>query len=71
MIQPDLSGRIALVTGSATGLGREFALTEAKAVLATIGRNYELDWEGETPLPVAPTVTTQVDGGSPTRVRER
>jgi len=29
MIQPDLSGRIALVTGSATGLGREFALTLA------------------------------------------
>jgi len=57
--------------GRRTCIGREFALAEATAVLATIGREYEFRWEGETPVPVTSEVTTKVDGDSPVRVLER
>ena len=39
MIDPDLSGRIALITGSANGLGREFALSLAECG-ATVAVHY-------------------------------
>ncbi len=57
--------------GRRTCIGREFALAEATAVLATIGKEYEFRWEGDVPLAVTPEVTTRVAGDSPVRVFER
>lgn len=52
-------------------IGREFALTEAKAVFATIGQRYRLEWPHEEPLSVTPEVTTHVDGDAAMAVHNR
>lgn len=67
MIQADLSGRVALVTGASSGLGRHFALTLARAgaSVAIAARrseklealSEELSVEGDRGLPLRMDVT--------------
>ena len=57
--------------GPRSCLGRAFALTEAKIVLATVLRDFELDWGGDGELAIAPEMTTQPKGETPLVVRRR
>jgi cytochrome P450 len=57
--------------GPRSCLGRAFALTEAKIVLATVLRDFELDWGTDEPLDITPEMTTQPDGETPLVVRRR
>ncbi|WP_332900379.1 cytochrome P450 [Haladaptatus sp. CMSO5] len=57
--------------GRRTCIGREFALLEAKMVLATIGQRFQLDWEGEKELDLEPRVTIQTKDGIPMRIQSR
>lgn len=52
-------------------IGQEFALAEAKAVLATVGQRYRLEWPREEPLAVEPAVTTRIAGDATMSVHER
>lgn len=54
-------------------IGRQFALLEAKLALATIGRQYKLDWLGESTdePPVSPEMTTRMEPGREFRITER
>lgn len=52
-------------------IGREFALLEAKIVLATIGQQYQFEWgKGETPE-LEPQITTKTKNGIPMRMHAR
>ena len=74
MIQADLSGRVALVTGASSGLGRHFALTLARAgasvAIAARRReklealSEELSVEGDRGLPLRMDVTDRSDIGA-------
>lgn len=55
--------------GRRSCLGREFALQETKAVLATLGRRYRLEPLGE--LELDPKMTTQPANDVPVRVHRR
>ncbi len=55
--------------GPRTCIGRQFALLEAKLVLATIGRRVRLD--PQAPLELAPRMSTQPAGDVPVTVRRR
>ncbi|KAB1196227.1 MULTISPECIES: cytochrome P450 [Haloferax] len=57
--------------GPRSCLGRSFALTEAKIVLATVLREFELEWGSDEPLEITPEMTTQPDGATPLVVRRR
>ncbi|KTG30887.1 cytochrome P450 [Haloferax profundi] len=57
--------------GPRSCLGRAFALTEAKIVLATVLRDFELDWGTDDPLEITPEMTTQPKGSTPLVVRRR
>ncbi|WP_248895392.1 cytochrome P450 [Haloplanus halobius] len=57
--------------GRRSCIGREFALLEAKVVLATIGQEYRLDWERTGDLDLSPRVTTRTKEGIPLRIRRR
>ncbi|KAB1188404.1 MULTISPECIES: cytochrome P450 [Haloferax] len=57
--------------GPRSCLGRAFALTEAKLVLATVLREFELEWGTDEPLGITPEMTTQPDGATPLVVRRR
>jgi len=56
-------------------IGREFALLEAKLALATIGRQYRLEWLGENEPdgepPVSPEMTLRMEEGQEFLVVER
>ncbi len=53
-------------------IGREFARLEATLVLATIGQQWELAWDGGDPtLTIEPEITTQTKNGLPLRVQQR
>ena len=56
-------------------IGREFALLEAKLALATIGREFRLDWLGENlsngEPPTSPEMTLRMEQGQEFRVVER
>ncbi|KAB1194223.1 cytochrome P450 [Haloferax sp. MBLA0076] len=57
--------------GPRSCLGRAFALTEAKLALATILRDFDVDWGADGPLEVTPEMTTQPKGSTPLVVRRR
>ncbi len=57
--------------GRRTCIGREFALLEAKVVLATIGQQYRFDWEQTRELDLSPRVTTRTKDGIPLKIRRR
>ena len=57
--------------GPRSCLGRAFALTEAKLVLASVLRAFELDWGDDDPLAITPEMTTQPKGETPLVVRRR
>jgi len=52
-------------------IGREFALLEAKLVLATIGQRFHLEWEAKEEIDLEPRVTIQTDDGLPMRIGSR
>ncbi|SEL75092.1 cytochrome P450 [Haloferax larsenii] len=57
--------------GPRSCLGRAFALTEAKIVLASVLRDFHLDWDRDEPLDITPEMTTQPVGDTPLVVRRR
>lgn len=57
--------------GRRTCIGREFALLEARLVLATIGQRFRLENEGSGEIALAPQITTQIEGGLPMTVHGR
>ncbi|ELZ98862.1 cytochrome P450 [Haloferax mucosum ATCC BAA-1512] len=57
--------------GPRSCLGRSFALTEMKIVLAAVLREFELDWGTDAPLGITPEMTTQPKGPTPLVVRRR
>ncbi|WP_380676424.1 cytochrome P450 [Salinigranum sp. GCM10025319] len=52
-------------------IGQQFALTEATLAVASIARDYRLEWAGDGDLELAPRMTTQPGGDVPMRVRCR
>ncbi|HKJ58971.1 MAG TPA: cytochrome P450, partial [Halobacteriales archaeon] len=56
-------------------IGREFALLEAKLALATIGREFRVDWLGENlpdgEPPTSPEMTLRMEQGQEFQVVER
>ncbi|WP_193571778.1 cytochrome P450 [Haloarcula sp. JP-L23] len=57
--------------GRRTCIGREFALLEAKIVLAMIGQQFQLDWEAERELTLEPRITIRTEKGIPMRLNRR
>ncbi|EMA04485.1 cytochrome P450 [Haloferax mediterranei] len=57
--------------GPRSCLGRAFALTEMKIVLATMLREFEIDWGKDKPIEIMPEMTTQPKGQTPLVVRRR
>ncbi|WP_396612601.1 cytochrome P450 [Haloferax sp. S1W] len=57
--------------GARSCLGRAFALTEAKIVLATVLRDFDIEWGKDEPLEITPEMTTQPCGETPLVVRRR
>ena len=57
--------------GRRTCIGREFALLEARLVLATIGQRFQLENKGSGDIALAPQITTQIEGGLPMTVHRR
>nr|WP_245332994.1 cytochrome P450 [Halarchaeum solikamskense] len=57
--------------GRRTCIGREFALLEAKVVLATIGQKFQFDWEKNETIELEPRVTTRSKEGIPLRIQQR
>lgn len=57
--------------GPRSCLGRHFALTEAKIVLATLLRDFNIEWGRDEPLEITPEMTTQPKGPTPLLVRRR
>jgi cytochrome P450 len=57
--------------GRRTCIGREFALLEAKVILATIGQRFQFDWETERELSLEPEITTRTADGIPLRIHRR
>ncbi len=57
--------------GRRSCIGREFALLEAKLVLATIGQRFQFEWEGKDEIELEPRVTIQTADGLPLRVQSR
>jgi cytochrome P450 len=57
--------------GRRTCIGREFALLEAKVVLATVGQKFQFDWENDEAIELEPRVTTRSKEGIPLRIRQR
>ena len=51
--------------GRRTCIGREFSLLEAKIVLATIGQQFRLEWEGENDVELEPQITINAKHGIP------
>lgn len=58
--------------GRRTCIGREFARLEATLVLATIGQQWELVWDGgDTALTMEPEITIKTKNGLPIQVQAR
>lgn len=58
--------------GRRTCIGREFARLEATLVLATIGQQWELAWDGEdTTLTIEPEITIQTKNGLSMQIQQR
>ncbi|GAA0460230.1 cytochrome P450 (plasmid) [Halococcus dombrowskii] len=58
--------------GRRTCIGREFARLEATLALATIGQQFDLEWNGdETDIAIEPEMTTKTQNGLPMTLRER
>jgi len=57
--------------GRRTCIGREFALLEAKIVLATIGQQFEFVWEKNRDIELEPRVTTRSKEGIPLKLSPR
>jgi len=57
--------------GRRSCIGREFALLEAKVVLATMGQEFRFDWERTGDLDLSPRVTTRTKDGIPLRIRRQ
>lgn len=57
--------------GRRTCIGREFALLEAKVVLATIGQQFQFDWERDQEIELEPRVTTRTKNGIPLKLSLR
>lgn len=57
--------------GRRTCIGREFALLEAKIVLATVGQQFQFKWEAEKDLSLEPRVTIRTEDGIPLRLGSR
>lgn len=57
--------------GRRTCIGREFALLEAKIVLATVGQRFQCEWEAEKDLSLEPRVTIRTEDGIPVRLESR
>jgi cytochrome P450 len=57
--------------GRRTCIGREFALLEAKIVLATIGQQFGFEWEKNREIDLEPRVTTRSIEGIPLRFQQR
>ena len=49
--------------GRRTCIGREFSLLESKVVLATIGQQFRLRWEGENDVELEPQITISSKNG--------
>ena len=64
-------GYIPFGAGRRTCIGREFALLESKAVLATIGQQFQLEWEGDGDVELQPQITIQSKNGMPMSIRSR
>lgn len=57
--------------GRRTCIGREFSLLESKIVLATIGQQFQLEWEGGNDVELEPQITINSKNGiqlSPNRI---
>ena len=52
-------------------IGQQFALTETTLAVASIARDYRLEWAGDGDLDLAPAMTTQPAGEVPMRIRTR
>jgi cytochrome P450 len=57
--------------GRRTCIGREFALLEAKLVLATIGQRFRFEHKENKDIALEPQITTQIEGGLPMTIHER
>lgn len=57
--------------GRRSCIGREFALLEAKLVLAMIGQRFQFEWENEKALDIEPRVTIRTEDGIPLRLHSR
>ncbi|ADJ17093.1 cytochrome P450 [Halalkalicoccus jeotgali B3] len=64
-------GYIPFGGGRRTCIGREFALLEAKIVLATIGQHFQLTADHTTDIELEPQITTQSKNGIPMTVQPR
>lgn len=64
-------GYIPFGGGRRTCIGREFALLEAKIVLATVGQHFQFGWSDETEIELEPQITTQSKNGIPMTIRSR
>nr|WP_220132519.1 cytochrome P450 [Natronomonas sp. LN261] len=57
--------------GRRTCIGREFALLEAKVVLATIGQKFQFEWGKKDEINLEPRVTTRSKEGIPLKICQR
>ncbi|GAB7095769.1 cytochrome P450 [Halolamina litorea] len=52
-------------------IGKHLAMLEARSIIATTASRYRLEFEGETPLELLPTLTAHPRNGMPMRVERR
>lgn len=64
-------GYIPFGGGRRTCIGREFALLEAKIVLATIGQEFQFSRDSNTDIELEPQLTTQTKNGIPMTIQSR
>lgn len=64
-------GYIPFGGGRRTCIGRAFALLEAKIVLATVGQQFQLEYDDTAEIELEPQITTQSKNGIPMTIRSR
>jgi cytochrome P450 len=52
-------------------IGKHLAMLEARSIVATTASEYRLEYEGESPLELLPTLTAHPRNGMPMRVERR